>query len=58
MKLLTAADVAPLAVGFVAAFVSALVVIRSFLAYVRVRDFRAFGVYRIVVGLLVWAIVG
>lgn len=53
---LTAADAAPFAVGFVAAFVSARVVIRSFLAYVQSHDFRAFGYYRIAAGLLVYAL--
>jgi len=48
------ADVAPLALGFVAAFVSALVVIRSFLMYVRSHDLRVFGYYRIVAGALVY----
>jgi undecaprenyl-diphosphatase len=56
LRFLTAADVLPLAVGFVAAYVSALLVIRSFLAYVRVQDFRAFGWYRIALGAIVWAI--
>jgi undecaprenyl-diphosphatase len=44
-------DIAPLAVGLATAFVSALVVIRSFIAYVQSHDFRAFGYYRIVLGL-------
>ncbi len=47
---------APLAVGFVAAFISALAVIRVFIAYVQTHDFRAFGYYRIIFGalLLMW----
>jgi undecaprenyl-diphosphatase len=53
-KLLGAGDVLPLAVGFVAAYVSALIVIRSFLAFVRSHDFRPFGWYRIAFGLLVY----
>lgn len=53
---LTSADIAPLAVGFVAAFLSALVVIRRFIRYVQAHDFRIFGYYRIVFGLLLlWA---
>lgn len=43
----------PLVVGFVAAFVSALVVVRAFLGYVQKHDFTAFGVYRIILGFLV-----
>ena len=54
LPLLGAADLAPLAVGFLAAFFSALVVIRSLLVYVQSHDFRVFGYYRIVVGLLVY----
>ncbi len=57
-KLLGPGDVLPLAVGFVAAYVSALVVIRAFLAYVRTHDFRIFGWYRIAVGILVYAVLG
>jgi undecaprenyl-diphosphatase len=53
---LTAADIAPFAVGFIAAFVSALVVIRGFIRFVQSHDFRIFGWYRIVFGLLLlWA---
>jgi undecaprenyl-diphosphatase len=45
-----------LAVGFVAAFVTALAVIRVFLRYVQTHDFVPFAVYRIVFGvlLLLW----
>ncbi len=57
-KLLGPGDVLPLAVGFVAAYVSALIVIRSFLAYVRTHDFRVFGWYRIAVGVVVYALLG
>jgi undecaprenyl-diphosphatase len=49
---LTAADVAPFTVGFVAAFLSALVVIRRFIRYVQTHDFSIFGYYRIAFGLL------
>lgn len=40
-------------VGFVTAFVTALIVIRAFLAYVAHHNFAAFAYYRIVFGLLV-----
>lgn len=45
-----------LAIGLVAAFISALVVIRAFLAFVQTHDFRPFAYYRIVIGvlLLLW----
>jgi undecaprenyl-diphosphatase len=49
---LTAADIAPLTVGFIAAFASALLVIRGFIRYVQTHDFRVFGYYRIIFGLL------
>lgn len=41
------------AVGFITAFVTALIVIRAFLAYVARHNFAAFAYYRIVFGLLV-----
>ena len=41
-----------LAVGFVAAFVTALAVIRVFLRYVQTHDFVPFAIYRIAFGLL------
>jgi undecaprenyl-diphosphatase len=56
LPLLSSADVLPLAVAFVAAFVSALVVIRTFLIYVRSHDLRAFGWYRIALGLVIYAV--
>src|SRR5690606_13300606 len=39
-----------MAIGLVAAYVSALVVIRAFLRYVQTNTLRPFGWYRIVVG--------
>lgn len=50
---LRAEDFAVFAVGFVTAFVSALLVVRGLLRYVSHHDFRAFAWYRIVFGLLV-----
>jgi len=46
-----------LAVGFVVSFVTAIVAIKSFLAFVKKRDFKAFGWYRIVVALAFYFIV-
>ncbi len=54
--LLAAADVLPLAVGFVAAFLSALIVVRAFIAYVQRNDFTGFGYYRIAAGVLILAL--
>ncbi len=45
-----------IAVGFVAAFVSALIVVRWFLRFVSHHDFRPFGWYRIAVGIIMLAI--
>ena len=44
---------AALAVGFVAAFVSALIVIRAFLRFVQTHTLRPFGWYRIAAGIAV-----
>ncbi len=41
-----------IAVGFVTAFVMAIVAMRSFLAYVKNHSFTAFGIYRIVIALI------
>jgi undecaprenyl-diphosphatase len=45
-----------LALGLIAAFASALLVIRAFLAFVQTHDFRPFAYYRVIVGalLLLW----
>lgn len=53
---LTRTDIPMFAVGFVVAFLSALVVIRAFIGFVAKRDFTPFAWYRIVAGsgLLLW----
>ena len=59
---LSVSDVPIFAIGFIVAFLSALVVIRSFLKFVTQHDFRGFAVYRILFGGLVlysfWHTVG
>ncbi|MDP3407465.1 undecaprenyl-diphosphate phosphatase [Bosea sp. (in: a-proteobacteria)] len=50
-KTLTFDDVTLIAIGFVAAFVAALIVVRSFLDFVSKRGFALFAWWRIVVGL-------
>lgn len=57
LSLLSPADALPLAVGFVTAFFSAMIVVRAFLGYVRRHDFRIFGYYRILAGLVILAVV-
>jgi undecaprenyl-diphosphatase len=54
---ITSGEAGSLAVGFGAAFVTALLVIRGFLRYVQSHDFRPFAYYRIAFGilLLVWS---
>jgi undecaprenyl-diphosphatase len=51
-KALTAADVPIFAVGFLVSFASAIVVVRSFVAYVARSSFVAFAWYRIAFGLV------
>ncbi len=51
--LLTKDMLSILAIGFVAAFFSALVVVRWLIGYVRKHSFVGFGVYRIIVGVLI-----
>ncbi len=41
-----------LAVGFIAAFITALAAIRWLLAFIKTNTFTAFGVYRIIIGIL------
>jgi undecaprenyl-diphosphatase len=48
---------ATLAIGFVVSFVTAILAIKSFLAYVRKRDFTIFGWYRIVLAIAFYLVV-
>jgi undecaprenyl-diphosphatase len=48
-------DIMAWAVGFVSAFVTAIIGIKFFLKFIQTRDFQAFGWYRIVLGLIVLA---
>jgi undecaprenyl-diphosphatase len=52
-SLLVPADFAMFAVGFVVSFISALIVVRSFLSYVSHHSFRVFAWYRILFGAVV-----
>jgi undecaprenyl-diphosphatase len=47
-----------LAVGFVVSFVTAIVAIKSFLAFIKKRSFAAFGWYRIVLAIVYFLVVG
>lgn len=50
---LTAGALAVLLVGMVVAFLVSVAVIRYLLAYIRQHDFRVFGIYRIILGVLI-----
>jgi undecaprenyl-diphosphatase len=50
---LSASDTPLFIVGFITAFISALVVVKAFIGYVSKRDFSAFAYYRIIFGLMV-----
>jgi undecaprenyl-diphosphatase len=52
----TPADIPIFAIGFVVAFISALVVIRTLIAYVSKNTFRPFAWYRIVFGIVLLAL--
>jgi undecaprenyl-diphosphatase len=52
-ELLTGADLAPFATGFVAAFAFALLAVRTLIRYVANHDFVGFAWYRIALGLVV-----
>ncbi len=56
--LLTMGDIPVFAVGFVTAFVSALVVVKAFLAFVSRHSFVGFAWYRIIVGAILLAYYG
>ncbi len=52
-KLFSTSDIPMFTVGFITAFISALIVIKFLLRYVATHDFRAFAWYRIVFGVIV-----
>ena len=49
----TGAQIGYLALGMVTAFIVSVFAIRFLLSYIRKHDFKAFGVYRIVLGVIV-----
>jgi undecaprenyl-diphosphatase len=51
--LLVASDAVPFGVGFLAAFVSALLVVRAFITFVQRHRFTPFGYYRVAVGTII-----
>ena len=56
--LLSLHDAVPLGIGFVVAFVSALLVVRAFISFVQRHDFTGFGYYRILAGLAILLLLG
>ena len=51
----TGMEVAILVVGMLVAFIVSIVAIKFLLGYIKKNDFKAFGVYRIVLGIVVAA---
>ena len=49
----TSIELAILLIGMVTAFVSSLFIIRFLLGYIKKHDFKVFGYYRIILGVLV-----
>ena len=47
-----------LAVGFVVSFLTAIIAIKSFLGYIKKRDFSVFGWYRIVLAVVYFLVIG
>jgi undecaprenyl pyrophosphate phosphatase UppP len=52
-KVLSVSDIPLFVIGFVTAFISALIVVKALLKYVSRHDFAGFAYYRIVFGLTV-----
>ena len=50
---MTTTEVAVLVVGVVSAFVMSIISIKFLMGYIKKNDFTAFGIYRIIVGVLV-----
>ncbi len=55
---MTGTEVAVLVTGILTAFVVSVVSIKFLMGYIKKNDFTAFGVYRIVVGVVVLAYFG
>ena len=49
----TGAEVAILVVGMLVAFVVSIIAIKFLMGYIKKNDFKAFGVYRIILGIIV-----
>lgn len=49
-------EINPLVIGFVVAFVSALIAVKFFISYISKNSFTLFGIYRIIIGLLFFLI--
>ena len=55
---MTTTEVAVLVTGVVSAFIMSIISIKFLMGYIKKNDFTAFGVYRIIVGLVVLAYFG
>ena len=52
---MTQTEIMVLVVGIISAFIMSVVAIRFLMGYIKKNDFTAFGVYRIIVGIIVVA---
>ena len=50
---MTGGDIAALLLGMVVAYIVSLAAIRFLMDYVKKHDFKAFGIYRIILGIIV-----
>jgi undecaprenyl-diphosphatase len=49
-------NVGILAIGFIVSFLTAILAIKSFLGYIKKRDFSAFGWYRVVLAVVYYVV--
>lgn len=47
-------EIQTLCIGFIVAFISALIAVKSFVSFVQKHSFNIFGIYRIILALLYW----
>ena len=55
LSLLNSGDMAIWAIGFISAFITAIIGVKFFLKFIKSNDFQPFGWYRIVLSLIVLA---
>ena len=55
---MTQTEIVVLVVGILSAFVMGMIAIRFLMGYIKQNDFTVFGVYRIIIGLIVLGYLG